>query len=105
MSLERIIKALVNLGLSRIDAEIYVYLANKPPQKAVVLASALNLTKSKIYVCLKNLQEKGLVNKEGITFSALPFEEALDLLIKREKELAESLQESENELLASWKKE
>ena len=31
MSLERIIETLVSLGLSRTEAEIYVYLANKGP--------------------------------------------------------------------------
>jgi sugar-specific transcriptional regulator TrmB len=105
MSLERIIKTLVTLGLSRLDAEVYVYLANNHPQKAVVLVKALNSTKTKIYVSLRNLRKKGLVTKKGITFFALCFEEALELLIRKEKELSEVLQESENELLANWKNE
>jgi len=82
LSLERVIKALIGFGLTRVDAEVYVYLAKKGPQKAVDLAKALNINKQKIYASLKNLQTKGLVSKDRTIFSALPFEEALDLLIK-----------------------
>jgi len=32
LSLERVIKALIGLGLLRLDAEVYVYLAKKCPQ-------------------------------------------------------------------------
>lgn len=102
MSLERVIKALIDLGLSRSDAEVYVYLAKKGPQTVVDLARALNISKKKIYTGLKNLQTKGLVTKERTIFSALPFEEALDLLIKMEKKQAQLIRESKEELLATW---
>jgi sugar-specific transcriptional regulator TrmB len=105
MSLERVIKALIDLGLSRSDAEVYVYLAKKGPNKVVALARALNYNRKKIHASLKTLQTKGLVTKDRTIFSALPFEEALDLLIKMEKEQAQELHESKKELLASWKKD
>jgi sugar-specific transcriptional regulator TrmB len=103
MSLERVITALSGLGLSRIDAEVYVYLAKKGPNKVVALARATNINKQKIYSSLKTLQTKGLVSKDRTTFSALPFEEALDLLIKIEKEQAQAMYESKEKLLATWK--
>jgi len=103
MSLERVITALSGLGLSRIDAEVYVYLAKKGPNKVVALARATNINKQKIYSSLKTLQTKGLVSKDRTTFSALPFEEALDLLIKMEKEQARAMHESKEKLLATWK--
>jgi len=103
MSLERVITALSGLGLSRIDAEVYVYLAKKGPNKVVALARAININKQKIYTSLKTLQTKGLVTKDRTTFSALPFEEALDLLIKMEKEQARAMHESKEKLLATWK--
>lgn len=102
MSLERVIKALVSLGLSRVDAEVYVYVAKRGPQKVVDLSSALNITKKKIYVNLKNLQTKGLITKDRTTFSALPFAEALELLIKMKKDQAQAMDENKEELLASW---
>ena len=105
MSLERVIKALIGLGLSRSDAEVYVYLAKKGPQEVMDLAKALNYVNKKINASLKNLQTKGLVSKDRTIFSALRFEEALDLLIKMEKEQAQELHESKEELLASWNKD
>lgn len=104
MSLERIIKALIRLGLSRLEAEVYVYIANKGPQKVVNLAKNLDINKSTIYASLRNLRKKGLVIKTGTAFSALLFEEALDLLIKKEKEKAQALHESKDELLDTWNK-
>ena len=102
MSLERVIKALISLGLKRMDAEVYVYLAKKGPKKGVDLAKALNYNKKKVYVSLKNLRTKGLVSKDRTKFSALPFEEAFNLLIKMEKERAQAMHESREELLTTW---
>jgi sugar-specific transcriptional regulator TrmB len=105
LSLELIIKALVGLGLSRSDAELYVYLAKKGPQKTVDLAKALIYNKRKIYSSLRNLQTKGLVTKDCTLFSALPFEEALELLIKTKKEQTEAMIKHKKELLVNWNKE
>ena len=105
MSLERVIKALVSLGLTRSDAEVYVYLAKKGPQEVMDLAKALNYVNKKINASLTNLRTKGLVSKEGTIFSAIPFEEALEMLIEREKEQAKSIEEIKKELIVSWKKD
>ena len=87
------IKALVSLGLSRFEAEMYVYIANKGPQTALNIANALNCNKSTVYDNMKKLQKKRLVTKELASFTALPFEETLELLIAREKKQANQLQE------------
>jgi sugar-specific transcriptional regulator TrmB len=92
-------KALIDLGLSRSDAEVYVYLAKKGSQKVVDLSRALNCDTKKIYTSLKNLQTRGLVTKENKKYSALSFDEALDLLIRMEKKQAQAIQESKEELL------
>jgi sugar-specific transcriptional regulator TrmB len=102
LSLKLIIKALVGLGLSRFDAELYVYLSKKGPQKTVDLAKALTYNKREIYSSLRNLQTKELVTNDHTLFSALPFEEALELLINKEKEKAQAVQKSKDELLVSW---
>lgn len=101
MSLERVITAIIGLGLSRVDAEIYVYLAKKGPNKVVTLARDMNISKHKIYTSLRTLQTKGLVSKDRYMFSALPFEEALELLIKMEKEQAEAMHEIKDNRLDS----
>ena len=105
MSMERVISALTSFGLSRSEAEVYIYTANRGPQKAEDLAESLNFCKSTVYSCLKNLKKKQLVSKDHATYSALPFEEALDLLIAREKKQANHLQERKKRLLERWNKE
>jgi len=102
LSLELIIKALIGLGLSRPDSEIYVYIAKKGPLTIMDLVNALIYDKQKIYSILRNLQTKGLVAKVQLKFSAISFEETLDLLIKMKKEQEQVMQESKEELLATW---
>jgi sugar-specific transcriptional regulator TrmB len=105
LSLELILKALIRLGLSRLEAEVYVYIAKMGSQMVKDLDGALNYSKNQIYKSLRMLTAKALVTKEGIQFSAIPFEEALDLLIEREKKQANHIKESKKELLVNWKNE
>jgi sugar-specific transcriptional regulator TrmB len=104
MSLERVMKSLVSLGLSRSYAEVYVYLAKTGPQKVEDLAKALEINKQKILASLKNLQTKGLVTKERTIFSALPFEQTIELLIEIKTEQTQIMQERKEELLSSWQR-
>ena len=73
MSLERIIKALRGFGLKRIEAEVYVYLAKKGPQKGRDLADALNIRKQQLYPILKKLEEDGLIlsEKDDVTLKRI----------------------------------
>ena len=68
MSLERVINSLVNLGISRSDAEVYVILGKKGPQKVADLIRSLNYSKNQINSSLKNLTNKELVKKDGTVF-------------------------------------
>ena len=99
------IKALVSLGLSRVDAEVYVYVAKKGSQSVMDLNNALNYSKNQIYASLRTLIEQGLINKEDSTYLAISFEEALELLIRRNREDEKLLEENKKELLVNWKKE
>ena len=106
MSLERIFKALINLGLSETDAQVYIFLATKGPTKARNLIHNITVTKRQIYRSLKQLQNKGLINANDelpTKFSALPFEVVLDMLIKMKKEQAQDIKKRRKELLSSWK--
>lgn len=105
MSLERIIEALITLGLSRLDSEIYVYVTKKASTTIFDLRLALNYPKNQIKSSIERLIKKGIVIENGTEFIAVPFEEALELLIKKEKEKAQTLHESKKELLAYWKNE
>jgi sugar-specific transcriptional regulator TrmB len=107
LSLERILKALVSLGLSQTDAQIYIYLAAEGPAKARNIINGLTINKRQVYRSLKRLQDKGITianDERPFEFSAVPFEEVLDLLMEIKKEQAQTLQESKKEFLSSWRK-
>lgn len=104
MSLNRIIKTLENFGLTRIDAEVYVYLAKKGPLMVDEVAIALKLNKQKLWSTLRNLQNKGIVTKSHLAvFSAMNFEDFLNFYIKLNVEKAQILDKSKEELLTSWR--
>ena len=105
MSWERIFKALVSLGLSEIDARVYIHLATKGPALARNIIEELTVKNSQVYRSLRHLQDKGTVktnNEHPTKFSALPFEEVLDMLIELKEEQAKTLRESREELICSW---
>ena len=97
MSLERIIKTLESFGLKKIEAEVYVYLAKRGPQRAKELADAMNIRRKQLYSILKSLQAKGVItacHEHTTVFSALDFEKALDLLVKDNLEQVKAIKEN-----------
>lgn len=106
LSLERVLKALMNLGLSRRDAEVYIYLASKGPQKAANIAETLKLNKQQLQSTLKNLQNRKIVKatfEYSAQFKALPFETALDLLTEAKRKETRRIEESKREILSHWR--
>jgi sugar-specific transcriptional regulator TrmB len=102
MSLERVIKALIDLGLPRKDAEIYVYLTKYGPLSEMALASKLKIGKNQLNRTLTNLKHKEIVrtvDRSSIELCAIPFEEALNLLIEINKQQNVAFQEIKRELL------
>ncbi len=100
------LRALEGLGLKRMDAEVYVYLAKKGPQKGLNVADSLKIRKQQLYSILKNLQTKGVVtasSKRPALFSAVLFEKALELLVEANMEQAKAIKETKEELFANWR--
>ena len=96
----------MGLGLSETDAQVYVYLALNGPLKAKEITKQLGLYKKQLYRSLKNLKDKDIVKASvdfPAVFSAVSFEEVLDLLTEIKKEQAQALRDVKEELLASWK--
>ncbi len=105
MSLERVLKALVQLGLSDEDAEVYVYLAKEGPQKAERIAETLKIYEQQLTQSLKNLQTKGIVSttlEHPSQFTAIPFDKALDLLTKAHWKETQNIKENKEEILSQW---
>jgi sugar-specific transcriptional regulator TrmB len=106
LSLERVLKTLEAFGLSRTDSEVYLYLAKKGPKKGREVANALRISKQQLYPSLKNLKNKGVIIASfdrPALFSALAFEEVLELLITIRVDQAKAIRETKKELLESWR--
>jgi sugar-specific transcriptional regulator TrmB len=94
--LERVLRVLKGFGISKTEAEVYVYLAKKGPKKETELAIAFQVPEQQLFEALKNLENKGLVasNPKRITvYSALDFQSALELLIKNKIDQAREITE------------
>jgi sugar-specific transcriptional regulator TrmB len=106
LSKERIIKALEGLGFTQLDAQIYIFLAKEGAHNIGEIKSALNLQESKVYRRLKELQDVEIVKTIGehpIQYSAVTFEQVIDLFIEVKKEQTKNIKESREELLSIWK--
>ena len=106
MSKERIIKALEGLGLTQVDTQVYIFLAQEGPHRMGEIALALNLPEGSVDRSLKELQSISIVEASieyPLEFVAMPFEEVIDLFIEVKREQAKTMQESREELLSNWK--
>ena len=95
----------MDLGLSEVDAQVYVFLALNGPKKARIITRELDLYKKQLYRSLKNLKEKDIVSASidhPAEFFAIPFEKVLDLLAEIKKRQAEDLRDINEYLLSSW---
>jgi sugar-specific transcriptional regulator TrmB len=105
MSQERVLKTLESLGLTKLDAKVYIFLGKKGPQKGKDIAKALKMPKQHLYLILKSLQSKGIVNatlERPARFSAMPFEKTLDLFVKAKLEEAQRIEGGKDEILSDW---
>jgi sugar-specific transcriptional regulator TrmB len=105
LSQEKALKTLVDLGLTRLDSQIYICLAKRGPQKAKEISKALKVRKQPLYRSLKKLQSKAIVSatlEHPARFSAVSFEKVLDLFIRAKLEEAQNIQHDKAELLSSW---
>ena len=106
MRKKRIIKALRGLGLSLVDAQIYIFLANSGPNTEKEIVENLQILEDKIYHSLNRLQDIEIVKisrKHPLKYSAVPFEEVLELFIEVKKEQTKNMQENKEELLSNWR--
>ncbi len=98
-------RLLMMLGIRRVDAKIYFYLATNGPKKGRDLAGDLGIYKQKLYRSLKNLKEKGLVkasSEHPATFAAITVEDSLDYFLEAKLEEAQFIKEKKDELLSRW---
>jgi len=108
LSLKLLIETLVELGFKPADAQVYIFLAKKGPQRGKDLVNSLRITKQQLYPSLKNLQERGIVNsthERPAVFSAVSIEKVMDELIKTRIEEIQGMIQNKEELLSKWQLE
>jgi sugar-specific transcriptional regulator TrmB len=100
------LKALLDLGLAQRDAEVYVFLALNGSKNTSDIADALNTYKNKVGQILKKLQDRQIVfvtPSPPTQFSAVPFDQVLDLLVRDTVEEANRLERKKKKIFALWK--
>ena len=105
MSQDKVLKTLTNLGLTQLEAKVYLYLSKRGPQKAGDTAKALKLAKQQLYPTLKRLRRKGIVTstlEHPARFSALSFDKVLDLFVKAKMDEVQQVQRNKDELISDW---
>jgi len=60
LSQERVLKTLGDLGLTRLDSKIYVYLSKRGPQKGKEISKALKIQKYQLYRSLRSCRVRQL---------------------------------------------
>jgi len=104
-SIKIIENALLDLGLSRNEAKVYLFLAKVGKSTASKVAEAVSLNRTEIYRVLKGLERKGLVSlvlEKPMKFVAVPFENAVSGLIEAEEMKLRMLEQRKDRLLEIW---
>lgn len=97
----------MDLGLSKIDAQVYIFLANTGPQIIEKVVDELGFEEAVIQRSLQVLRKRKIVNASfdgPVWFNALPFDEALRLLADEQLREAEVLEHRKSDLLSKWRR-
>jgi len=93
-------------GLTSKEADVYIFLARHEVLTGGEIAKQTKIARSLVYRILKSLQAKGLVEPTLETpkrFVAIPFESALNLIIRTRQEEALLVEKAKKDLLADWR--
>ncbi|MCW4008285.1 MAG: hypothetical protein NWF09_06350 [Candidatus Bathyarchaeota archaeon] len=104
-SIEEIETILQDLGLSKNEIQVYLYLALYNERKASEISKALHLHRTNTYQILRDLEKKGIVSsrlEKPLKFVATPFEKAIDTLIEAKKLNLQTLERKKKNLVNVW---
>ena len=103
--LEDIEKVFLQFELSRNEIRVYLHLARSGVQKARKISDTLALHRTETYRILRDLEKRGLIScvlEKPIKFTAVPFAEAYDILVKTKKLNVELLERKKQDLVDLW---
>ncbi len=97
----------MGLGLSKVDAQVYIFLANAGPQIVEKVVDELKFDEAVVQHSLQVLRRRRIVvaSYEGpVWFNALPFDDALRLLADEQLKEAKQVEQKRSDLLSKWQK-
>lgn len=104
-SLEIIDSTLKELGLSKNQIRVYLYLARSGVRKASEVSEAISLHRTETYRILSDLAKIGLVYsvfEKPLKFVAAPFDKSIDIMIKAKRLKLELLEKKKKDLVDVW---
>jgi sugar-specific transcriptional regulator TrmB/CBS domain-containing protein len=105
MSEKDILKFLQNLGFSKREVQVYMFLAKSGAQSTSFVAKRLKMERVQAYRTFKKLQEKGFIEatlERPTRFTVVPFEALLDSFIEAKKGEVTNLSAQKDGLLSAW---
>jgi len=106
LTLEKIKNELINFGLTKSQAKVFIYLGKYGSKTASEIAKALQLPRTETYHLVNSLQNIGLVVAElahPTKYTALDMKEAISTLVNQEQERIDNLANKEASLSEMWK--
>jgi len=105
LTLEKIKNELINFGLTKSQAKVFIYLGKYGSKTASEIAKALQLPRTETYHLVNSLQNIGLVLAElahPTKYTAKEMREAISTLVKQERERIDNLAIKEDSLSEMW---
>jgi sugar-specific transcriptional regulator TrmB len=105
LTLEKIRNELINFGLTKSQAKVFMYLGKYGSRTASEIAKALQLPRTETYHLVNSLQNIGLVLAElahPTRYTAKDMKEAISTLVKQEQERIDDLAGKEKSLSEMW---
>jgi sugar-specific transcriptional regulator TrmB len=104
--LEKINNELINFGLTKSQAKVFIYLGKYGSKTASEVSKALQLPRTETYHLVNSLQSLGLVLAElshPTKYTAMEMRAAITTLVKQEQERIDTLATKEESLSEMWK--
>jgi len=106
LTLEKIRDELINLVLTKSQANVFIYLGKYGSKTASEIAKALQLPRTETYHLVNSLQNLGLTVAEmahPTKYTAMEMRKAVSTLVKQEQDRIDTLANKEDSLSEMWK--
>ena len=106
LTLEKIKDELINFGLTKSQAKVFIYLGKYGSKTASEISKALQLPRTETYHLVNSLQNMGLVVAElahPTKYTAMDMREAVSTLVRQEQDRIDTLADKEESLSEMWK--